>query len=293
MPDSPWYLKPYPKGSAVGPAELPRILYPPSEDKGTFNGEDVLAFKRTVAHAQRWLPWVPSNWDNVYNERFAMGRGTGEVEDTGVRGFQRQEGLDDTGIINDATYQRMRRARIPVGERKGAPCMDAESVRLLRIATQEHSEDEKIRKIRTAMSDFMRRAEANERVWHYDMGRPYSGLGKQPEQVHVNDCSSYVCLIYWWARIQSGVLIPDPSGYRYSGYGNTWDDLDGHPRITSGNYFVGDLAHYDGHVTICRQPGNGSTSRWSSFGAEGGPDDLGLYYRPDFVKVVRPRLTPA
>ena len=281
------------QGCSGSPSELPRVLFPPSSDKGPFTGEDVLAFKRVVAHAQRWLPWVPTNWDNVYNERFAMGRGTGEVEDTGVRGFQRQEGLDDTGVINDATYQRMRRARIPIGERKGAPIMDAEAVRLLRIAADEHSEDAKVRKIRASMSDFMRRAEANERVWHYDMRRPFTGFGVSPEQFHINDCSGYAILTYHWARKETGTLIPDPSGYRYSGYGNTWDDLDGHTRVVSGNYLVGDLAHYDGHVTICRVAGGGQTSRWSSFGAEGGPDDLSLYYRPDFIKVVRPRLLPA
>jgi len=293
MTVKPWYLKPYPKDAAIGPPKLARILKPPSANQDVvMTGTDITAIKRTVSKAQRWLPWAPSEWDNRYREQFAMGSGTGAVAKTGVRGFQRQEDLPETGIINDTTYQRMRRALIPVGPNKGAHILDSIAIKQLNAAILEFSEEGKITKIRAAITDFCNRAEAHEALWHYTQRRPFTGLGNPPEVTHANDCSSYVILAYYWARIKTELLVPDPSGYRYEGYGNTWDDLDGHERVTSGNYLVGDLAHYDGHVTICAKAGTGTTSEWSSFGSESGPDERSLHYRPDFLKVVRPRLLP-
>jgi len=286
----PWYSKPYKKGTAVGPAKLPRVLK--FDIANVMSGDDVIAMKRTVSHAQRWMPWAPSQWDNRYNTFFAMGKGTGNVGDSGVRGFQRQEGLPQTGEIDDATYQRMRRALIPVGPREGEHVLDSVSILLIKSAIEELSPAGKFLKVQAAIADFCERAEVAESLWSYDQQRPYTGLGVAPERNHVNDCSSYVILAYWWARQVSGVLIPDPSGYRYSGVGNTWDDLDGHPRITTGNYLIGDLAHYDGHVTICRKSGNAANSIWSSHGQEAGPEKRNLYDRSDFIKVVRPPLIP-
>lgn len=253
-------------------------------------GDDVMAMKRAISHAQRWLPWEPSQWDNRYREVFAMGSGKGIVAVSGVRGFQRQEDMEEDGILDDAVYQKIRRALIPVGPREGDHILDPVSIKLIQQAAYEFGPEGKKDKIRAAMTDFCLRAESSEDLWHYTQQRPYTGLGVVPERTHENDCSGYVILTYYWARRQTGILIPDPSGYRYSGYGNTWDDLDGHPRVITGNYLVGDLAHYNGHVTICRKPGNASTSVWSSFGAEAGPEATTLYYRGDFIKVVRPEL---
>jgi len=288
----PWYLKPYKKGTAIGPTHLPRVLKPPA-DGNVMAGDDVTAIKRTVSHAQRWLPWQPSQWDNRYRESFAMGAGGGRVATSGVRGFQRQEGLPQTGIVDDVTYQRMRRALIPVGPREGDHILDAMSIKLIKEAIEEFGPAGKREKVRAAITEFCVQAEGAEEVWHYSQQRPYTGLGLAPEREQWADCSSYVIKTYWAARQKTGILIPDPSKYRYSGYGNTWDDLDGHPRVTSGNYLVGDLAHYDGHVTLCRKAGNAATSVWSSHGAEGGPEALPLYYRGDFRFVCRPPLLPS
>ncbi len=285
----PWYSKPYVKGTAVGPAKLPRVL---RFDDPVLQGDDVTAIKRVVSHAQRWLPWAPSQWDNRYSKPFAMGKGTGMVGDSGVRGFQRQEGLAQTGEVNDETYQRMRRARIPVGPRQGDPILDAISAKLINQAIAEMSPAGKTAKVQAAITDFCERAEAVEELWHYTQRRPFDGFGVAPERNHENDCSGYVILAYYWARQVTGILVPDPSKYRYTGYGNTWDDLDGHTRVVSGNYIVGDLANYDGHVTVCRKPGNASTSVWSSFGQEAGPEATMLYYRGDLRYVCRPSLLP-
>lgn len=285
-----WYDEPYKKGTAVGPASLPRVLRPPSPGE-ILRGYDALAFKRMTCRAGRWGIWDPSQWDQVYWSVFALGKGTGNIEDSGVRGVERQEGMAQNGVIDDALYQKYRRIRVPDGPHKGEPIMDGESARLLNLAMVEFGPGSKERKIREAITDFCLRSEANEERWHYTQKRPFTGLGVVPELTHENDCSSYAILAYYWARVTTGLKVPDPSGYAYAGYGNTWDNLDGHPRVTSGNYLVGDLAHYDGHVTICRKAGDADSSVWSSFGTEFGPDGLRLYYRGDFLKVVRPELT--
>lgn len=290
-----WYEKPYLTGPAKGPATLPRILYPPSAGKGTFTGEDVMAFKRAISRAGRLKPWSPSTWSQTYGEEFALGKGTGNVGDSGVRGFQRQEfpGQPNmqTGYLGDKTYQRIRRALIsdPSSPNYKLPLLDATAVKMLNRALKEFSADAAIADFRKHLTDFCIRAEAaDSELWTYSQQRPYTGLGVAPEKAHKNDCSSYVILAYYWARTKSELPVPDPSDYEYSGYGNTWDDLDGHEKVTSGSYLVGDLAHYDGHVTLCRKPGDKDTSVWSSFGSEPRPEPKALHYRGDFLKVVRP-----
>lgn len=284
-----WWTQPYVKGAAVGPAKIPRVVRPPSPGE-IAKGYDVIAYKRATCRAGRWGEWNPEQWDNVYWNVFAMGKGTGNVADSGVRGVERQEGLPENGVFDDVLYQKYRRIRVPEGPHKGEPIFDGVCVDLLQLAIKEYGPGSDERKIRDAITDFCTRAELNEERWHYTQQRPYTGLGIEPEKTHENDCSGYVILAYYWARKITGLHVPDPSGYAYAGYGNTWDDLDGHPRVTSGNYLVGDLAHYDGHVTICRKPGDADSSVWSSFGTEFGPDGLKLYYRGDFIKVVRPPL---
>lgn len=285
-----WWDSPYNKGAPVGPATLPRVVRPPTPGE-IYRGYDVLAYKRGCSRAGRWEPWDPSQWDGVYWSLFAMGKGTGNVGDSGIRGIERQEKMPENGVIDDVLYQKMRRIRVPDGPHQGEPIFDAVAIRLLNLAVKEFGPGSEEKQIRTAITEFCLRAEAHEEVWHYTQQRPYTGLGVEPERMHENDCSSYAILSYFWARKSTGLHVPDPSGYGYAGFGNTWDDLDGHPRVASGNYFVGDLAHYDGHVTICRKSGNADTSVWSSFGSEFGPDGLNLHYRGDFIKVVRPELT--
>lgn len=295
VPEKPWYEKPYLTGPPVGPDRLPRAVYPPSAGKGPFAGDDVLAYKRGISRAGRLKPWAPSTWSPGYGDKFALGDGSGNVGKSGVRGFQRQQWPTDktmqTGNMGDQTYQAMRRALVsdPEAPNYRQPIFDSVAVQLLEQAAQHYSQDEKLAKWRVAVTDFCQRAEAaSAAAWRYDKRRPYTGLGIPPEQAHVNDCSSYVILAYFWAAEASGLAVPDPSKYEYDGDGSTWDDEDGHPKVTSGQFLVGDLAHYNGHVTICKRPGDATTSRWSSFGQEPRPEERTLFYRGDFIKVVRP-----
>ena len=175
-----WYDNPYKKGRAVGPEHLPRVLDPPNGNVEM--GDDVTAIKRAMSHAQRWMPWAPSQWDNRYSKPFAMGKGTGNVGDSGVRGFQRQEGLKQDGVLGDTTYQHIRRSLIPEGPRQGEHILDAISIALIRSAIAEFSPAGQTEKVRAAMADFCERAEDAERLWHYTQQRPFSGLGLAPER---------------------------------------------------------------------------------------------------------------
>lgn len=293
-----WYEKPYATGSPVGPDKLPRVLFPPKAGKGTQSGDDVTAFKRAISRGGRLIPWSPTTWSPTYGDAFALGDGSGQVGKSGVRGFQRQTWPNNTarqtGDLDDLTYQALRRARIsdPEAPHFGEPLIDATAVKLLRQASGEFQQDAKVAAWRVAVTDYCQRAEvASSLAWVYSQDRPFQGFGVEPEKYHRADCSAFAILAYFWGRKKSGLPVPDPSDYGFTGYGST-RELDDNPTVTSGNYLVGDLALYggSGHVTICKRQGDGNTSRWSSFGGEPRPVERTLFYRSDFLKVVRPSL---
>lgn len=119
---------------------LPRPLYPPDAiDHGkqpSMDGPDVIAYKRAISHAGRWKPWDPASWDDSFNNAFSHGRGTGNVGDSGIAGFQRQNDIDDTGWVGSKTYNTLSYARIsdPEAPHYGDPLFDGECVRLLNQA---------------------------------------------------------------------------------------------------------------------------------------------------------------
>jgi len=80
-----WYEEGYPGGTPVGPAKLPRALYPPANQAGkpeSSPGPDVQAMKRAVSRLGRW-PW--QSFDQAYSRGFALGT-SGNVKDSGVAG---------------------------------------------------------------------------------------------------------------------------------------------------------------------------------------------------------------
>ena len=250
--------------------------YGPSSSRGPMKGLTAKALKRAQIRMGRFEGDL-SEVDPHYNL----------LLEKAMRAWQRTlPDVQDSGQYGRGSWEALRRAKVPPGRpHSGEYALDAPAREMLQREWKEQQAPD-IDDVRSAMVDFMLRAEANERLWHYSQRRPFSGFGVAPESNHVNDCSSYAVLIYHWAKAKTGIAIEDPSGHGYAGYGNTWDDLDGHPRVSS--YLVGDLAHYDGHVMICRKAGDGNSSIWSSFGSESGPQARGLYYRDDFLFVCRP-----
>lgn len=127
-----WWEYGYPGGPPVGPSQLPRPLYAPGNPGGypaSDDGPDVVAIKRAISRLGRW-PWQA--FDDTFSPGFARGTG-GNVVNTGVAGFQRQQGLRATGNVGDETYQNLRYARIPEGLPKaGQPAFDSVAVDLLK-----------------------------------------------------------------------------------------------------------------------------------------------------------------
>lgn len=237
-------------------------------------GVDVEGISRALCKAGVLVPIrvfqaMPQAWRRTYGQR--------RVD--AVNRIRRGEGWSESGVYNEAVHYVL----LDHGH------FDARAIALVASYVPPKPPLPASERIRQSMSEFCLRAERAERLWHYTQRRPYSGLGEIPERTHYNDCSSYVSLAYFWARKETGLNVPDPSKYAYKGWGNTWDDLDGHGRVSS-SFLVGDLGHYEGHVTICRKAGTASSAVWSSFGREAGPEDVSLHYRSDLRFVCRPPL---
>ena len=154
------------------------------------------------------------------------------------------------------------------------------------------------RHLRAAITDYCLRAEANQEAWHYSQARPFK-YGP-PEGPASADCSGYIGRIYRWARDHAGVMLADPLGGNYNGYGWTgsleqWLRTHGHTVTTQG-YLVGDIALFgpgghahtsDSHTIVCRAPGSAATAWWSSNGREAAPEPRRLHYRTDLIGVWR------
>lgn len=129
-----WWENPYKGGPMVAVKGFPRPLYPPdAAEKGkkpSVDGPDVEAYKRTVARAGRWQ-WQP--FDQAFSNAFSHGK-SGNVGETGVAGVQRQQNLNDTGWIGEATFNLLRSMRCPPGPHVDEMCMDARSVELINQA---------------------------------------------------------------------------------------------------------------------------------------------------------------
>lgn len=144
------------------------------------------------------------------------------------------------------------------------------------------------------LEEYCKLAERYEARWHYTQQRPYTGLGTAPQTFHRDDCSSYVALAFYWAAKHTGVSVRDPLNFNYSGYGNTQSAIEwlDEYAISPKNYRRADIAIYGTrsltkHMTVCRKWGSKTTSVWSSFGREAGPNQTKLLYRDDLVAVYR------
>jgi hypothetical protein len=296
-PDPVWSKKQYPANAEPPEVTCPRPLYPPdAADHGKTpspHGPDLIAYKRALSRAGRW-PWNPGGWDDAYSNAFAHGASIKALGTSGMAGLQGQSRLDPSGWLDETTFEILRTSLVPKGRglaHAGEPLFDSVSIRLLVKAGKQFAEPAAGEKeIRAAIAEFCERAEANEPRWHYLQNRPVK-VDVDPSAASIgSDCSGIVIQAYRYAMKKTGLDVADPAKQRWSGYGNTDLYEDDHPQITDGQYLVGDLAHYKGHVCICRKAGDATTSLWTSHGQESGPEPRSLHYRSDFRLVVRPPL---
>jgi hypothetical protein len=149
---------------------------------------------------------------------------------------------------------------------------------------------------REQLARFCTTAQGHDNHWHYTQNRPYTGLGVPASDTHYNDCSSYVALAFYRAARNAGVRVDDPLGFHYTGWGNTgscYAAMKQYP-APKDKYRIGDVAlflepgSFSDHMMVCIKEGTKTTSVWSSFGTEAGPDERQLTYRPDLTGVYRP-----
>ena len=153
------------------------------------------------------------------------------------------------------------------------------------------------KKARASIATYCAAAVSNEPRIHYSQTRPFPFVDVIGYGWHTLDCSGFVVNTFWNAGHDLKVYIGDPSGQKFSGYGNTWTMetwLRAHgKRVREVNgYLVGDVVMYDGHTAVCSKAGSAQTSEWTSHGSEGGPKVVRLHYRGDVVGCWRhPALT--
>jgi hypothetical protein len=126
-----WWEHASPGAPMVGPP-LIRPLYPPDATtrgkRPSSPGDDVLAIKRAVSRSGHW-EW--DAFDDAYSNAFAHGR-SGNVSENGLAGLQRQNGIDATGWMGEATYNLIRSALVPSGiPHAGEHILDAQAIELL------------------------------------------------------------------------------------------------------------------------------------------------------------------
>jgi hypothetical protein len=271
------YDKPYPTSPSPPDCELTRVLV-----VGCPDAPDVEALKRGVSRGGRW-PWQA--FDDTYSKSFANGKDGGNVGDSGVKGVQRQMGLDVDGQVGPDTFDAIRVSVVPEGlPHAGEPLLDATALKLLKEAAKSPPAPEGGGA--SALAQYARDSCANEPRIHYSQARPMTHLGVPPSQGFTADCSGHATGCYYEAG------WPDPNKSGYNGYGWT-GTLVNNPKVNS-PYQVGDLA-LDGtstgnttHVVTCFVAGDSQSSQWVSHGSEAAPYPVALHYRDDLVCVVRP-----
>lgn len=139
---SEWWEKAYPGGPMVAVPGFPRPLYPPDATKQgktpSKDGPDCLAYKRVCWRAGRW-PGPAANFDRAFSNAFSHGKSGGNVADSGIAGIQRQQKIDPTGWIGQATFNTLRSIRIPEGlPNAGQMAMDATAANLIKQAWEQY-----------------------------------------------------------------------------------------------------------------------------------------------------------
>lgn len=276
--------------ATVPEAKYAGPCYGPSDPRGPDKSPYIRGVKRGIS---RWdddvLPWA--QFDDFYNRKLEAAAAT----------FQQAHGIEPTGQWGLKSHEALERAYRDRGATTPRePALDTVALMLMEDGYDEkHPPISDVQRVRASMSVYLAECEAFRSRIHYRQQRPMRSLGDDPSGGFYGDCSELVVAAYYWARIHTGIHVPDPSGYGYEGYGNTVSIYynNRYRKIPSfGTFVVGDAALYgpsaSRHTTICRQAGTSSTAVFTSHGSEIGPYPTRLYYRPDLFAVVRPKLVP-
>jgi hypothetical protein len=264
-------------------------FYGPSDagGRGPDRSPYIKGYKRGLSRAG-YMKWA--NFDEQFNR--TLEKANAAMQRDHPKAFPKA-----TGQIGQGSHNVMEKLR----SKKGKPALDKVALMLMEDGYDikhppvvETPED----KVRDSITEYLQRCEDNRWSIHYLQQRPCRSFGRIPESGYSGDCSELAIAAYYWARQHSGVHVPDPSGYSFTGYGNS-DTLYQFNRsrkvgMQSG-FLVGDIAIYGPsyrtkHVTICKRAGDLSSAHFTSHGSEVGPYPSTLLYRSDLLAVVRPRL---
>lgn len=258
--------------------------YASTATKFPSEGPTVVALKRAISRLG-YMEWKGTEFTDKWP--------AGQALDKGFRHWQLDCDMPADGVYGQQAWKHMRAAKVKSGAHAGEYALDKLALRLIRDDWEAHNVPDEV-DFRVALTRFCLLAEANEDAWHYRQARPVDVVVNPSAGYIWSDCSGYVIQAYHWAMTQSGFTVPDPSkgggAAPWSGYGNTDWYEDDHPHVTDGVFKVGDLAHYNGHVTLCRKAGGEVTAVFSSHGQEAGPQPVSLHYRSDLRFVCRPPL---
>ena len=200
------------------------------------------------------------------------------------------KGFNDDHVYGEGKWEEIRRVTVPPGRAHGGEyALDAYAQDLIR---DEHANGKPppLEAVRQKIVVFCEQGLRKPGLWSYAQNRAVK-LSVDPwgTATITSDCSGSVIQAFHYAKRITGQPVKDPAKQGWSGYGNTDLYEDDWPKVTSGQYLVGDLGHYQGHVTLCIKKGSWDSSDWWSFGSEP-PSRRKLSYRTDFRKVVRPEL---
>lgn len=212
------------------------------------------------------------------------------------QGIRRKSDPRD-GSYGIQVWEHIRTRKVPLKrEHAGEWALDFYSRKIVQDEAGVLSTSNAVQKVQFYINQFWHIAVAHNNIWHYSQRRPGDPT-VDPAKGGYNDCSLAVLQAHRYAQDKSGIEVPDPARWKYSGYGNTDWYMDDWPKIGS-PFRVGDLAHFHSsrHVIECISPGTFDTAWWASNGSERSPEimeSLRSYYRfPDeYMFTVRPPLT--
>lgn len=300
------FAPPKVKGVTASKAKVAALYsgpyYGPSDpkDRGPDKSLYVIALKRALV---RWagntgaLKWPEGgNFNATYN--LAL--------EHDVALFKKKKGIKTPGSVwGGAAHEALLAAIRGGGARKPyspeQPALDRVAIELMEEAWDlKHPGVRDLKKVRAALAGYLEAMEANDPIWHYLQRRPTPNMGVAPSAGGRDDCSALAITAYYWCRRNTGIIVPDSTGYHYTGYGNTvscyYTNKDRKLGLST-TFEVGDEGVYgpyaSRHMVICRKRGTADTAVWTSHGSEAGPYPVRVLYRDDLWAIVRPPLLPA
>lgn len=269
------------------------------QHRGPDQSPYIIGLKRALCH---WtmgtgaLKWQPGG---NFNATFNM------ALETDVAAFKAHKGIKTPGSVwgsqaHAALMEAIRGGGAPSPFEPEQSAVDLVSVHLFENAYDlKHPQERNLAKVWAEMAGFLEEMEYFDSIWHYLQQRPIGSMGVAPEHGGKDDCSALAIASAYWTRTHTGIYLPDPLGYNWSGYGNTvsaWVTNMRRKLGLSAVFEVGDEALYGAwaskHMSICRKRGTIDKAIFTSHGSEAGPNPTYANYRNDLFAIVRPTFVP-